>query len=187
VLYRSVNNVDLWIGILAEDHLPNKSVGRTLNAMLKSQFEKLRDGDFYFYLNDPYLSNAIRDQIKRTKFSDIIRRNTGLSNIAVNAFRTDSCEEEEGITIQAITTEVVPKAVYKIYPNPVRDLLTIDMTGLETPTSIKIVRSDGVLIKTIVPDGKQLLQVNTIGLTSGIYMVNITNSKETKSFSFVKL
>ena len=188
VLYRSVNNVDLWIGILAEDHLPGKSVGRTLNAMLKSQFEKLRDGDFYFYLNDPYLPNSIRDQVKRTKLSDIIRRNTGLSNIAANAFRTDSCDEEEQITAQAMTTEVAPRAAFKIYPNPVRDQLTIDMTGLEKPTSIKIVRSDGVLVKTIVPgDGKQLLQVSTTDLTSGIYMVNITTSKETKSFSFVKL
>ncbi len=188
ILYKSVNNIDLWVGILAEDHLPGKSVGRTLNAMLKSQFEKLRDGDYYFYLNDPYLPNATRNQIKRTKFSDIIRRNTGLSNIAVNAFRTDSCDEEEEITTQAITTEVVPRAEYKIYPNPVRDLMTIDMTGLEKPTSIKIVRSDGVLVKTIVPaEGQPLLQVNTTGLTSGIYMVNITTSKQTKSFSFVKL
>jgi hypothetical protein len=62
------------------------------------------------------------------------------------------------------------------------------MTGLENPTSIKIIRSDGVLVKTIIPaDGSQLLQVNTLGLTSGIYIVNITTTKETKSFSFVKL
>jgi len=188
MLYKSVNNVDLWIGILAEDHLPGKSVGRTMNAMLKAQFENLRDGDYYFYLNDPYLPNAIRDQIKRTKFSDIIRRNTGLSNIAVNAFRTDSCDDDEQITTKAITPEALPKTEYRIYPNPVRDLLTIDMTGLEKPTSIKVIRSDGVLVKTIVPaDGKQLLQVNTTGLTSGVYIVNIVNSKGTKSFSFVKM
>jgi hypothetical protein len=187
-LYTSVNNIDLWIGILAEDHLPGKSVGRTLNAMLKSQFENLRDGDFYFYLSDPYLPNAIRDQIKRTKFSDIIKRNTGLSNIAVNVFRTDSCDEVPEVTTKAITTEAVPREEYKIYPNPVRDQLTIDMTGLEKPTSINLVRSDGVLIKSIVPgDGNQLLQVNTTGFTSGIYMVNIITSKGTRSFSFVKL
>jgi hypothetical protein len=186
-LYGNVNNMDLWIGILAEDHLPGKSVGRTLNAMLKSQFEKLRDGDFYFYLNDPYLPNATREQIKRTKFSDIIRRNTGLSNIAINAFRTDSCDEEGAVTTKAITTEMVPRAEYKIYPNPVRDLLTIDMTGLEKPSSIKVIRADGVLMKTVVPDDKQLLQVNATGLASGIYMVNITTSKGTRSFSFVKL
>jgi len=59
---------------------------------------------------------------------------------------------------------------------------------LEKPTSIKIVRYDGVLVRTIVhSDGKQLVQVNTTGLTSGIYIVNITTSRETKSFSFVKL
>jgi hypothetical protein len=62
------------------------------------------------------------------------------------------------------------------------------MTGLEKPTSIKIIRSDGALVKTIIPaDGSQLLQVNTLGLTSGIYIVNIVTAKETKSFSFVKL
>jgi len=155
--------------------------------MLKSQFENLRDGDFYFYLNDPNLPNASREQIKRTKFSDIIKRNTGLSNIAIDPFRTDSCEQE-AITAKAITPETEPKATYKVYPNPVRDRLTIDMTGLENPTSIKIIRSDGVLVKTIIPaDGSQLLQVNTLGLTSGIYIVNITTTKETKSFSFVKL
>jgi peroxidase len=188
-LYTSVSNVDLWIGILAEDHLPGKSVGRTLNAMLKSQFEKLRDGDFYFYLNDPFLPNSTREQIKRTKFSDIIRRNTGLSNIAVSAFRTDSCDGDPGeITTKAITTEAIPKMEYKIYPNPVRDNLTIDMTGLEKPTSISLVRSDGVLIKTIIPgDGKELLQVNTTGLASGIYMVNIITTKGARSFSFIKL
>jgi hypothetical protein len=188
-LYTSVNNVDLWVGILAEDHLPGKSLGRTLNAMLKSQFEKLRDGDFYFYLNDPYLPNALREQLKRTKFSDIIKRNTGLSDIAVNAFRTDSCDgAKEEITTKAITMEAIPRMESKIYPNPVRDNLTIDMTGLEKPASINVVRSDGVLIKTMIPgDGKELLQVNTTGLTSGIYMVNIITSKGTRSFSFVKL
>src|SRR5205085_6838002 len=173
-LYGNVNNIDLWIGILAEDHLPGKSVGKTLNAMLKAQFENLRDGDFYFYLGDPFLPNGIRDQIKRTTFSDIIKRNTGLNNFSPTAFKTDSCNEEERTTTKAIAPEAIPKAVYKIYPNPVRDLLTIDMTGMEKPTSIKLLRSDGVVVKTIVPDdGKQLVQVNTTGLTSGIYIVNI--------------
>ena len=59
-LYGEVNNVDLWIGVLSEQHLPNTSVGLTLHAMLKSQFEKLRDGDYYFYLNDPFLPGFIR-------------------------------------------------------------------------------------------------------------------------------
>jgi hypothetical protein len=75
-LYGSVDNIDLWIGVLAEDHLPGKSVGKTLHEMLKAQFEKLRDGDFYFYLNDPYLPANVRDRIRNTTFSDVIRRNT---------------------------------------------------------------------------------------------------------------
>ena len=85
-LYGSVNNVDLWIGILAEQHLPNKSVGRTMNAMLKSQFEKLRDGDYYFFLNDPYLPNQIRNQVRNTSIFRRYKRNTNLTNILANAF-----------------------------------------------------------------------------------------------------
>ena len=54
-LYGTVNNIDLWVGALAEDHHPGSSVGNTIYRILKAQFENIRDGDFYFYLNDPYL------------------------------------------------------------------------------------------------------------------------------------
>lgn len=194
-LYGSVNNVDLWIGILAEQHLPGKSVGRTLHAMLKSQFEKLRDGDYYFYLNDPFLPAAIRAQIKNTTFSDVIKRNTGLSNMAANAFRTDSCDVEEetivsrGLPVNSASDIPATKenSSFKIYPNPASDVLNIELNSAETAT-IKIFSSSGRLIKGFVT-GKALqnLQVNISELTSGMYIVNVISNKEIKSFSFVKL
>ena len=51
-VYESVDDVELWIGALAEDHLEGASVGELLKAVMVSQFTKLRDGDRYFYLND---------------------------------------------------------------------------------------------------------------------------------------
>jgi len=188
-LYGNVNNIDLWVGILAEDHLPDKSVGRTLHAMLKSQFEKLRDGDFYFYLNDPFLPNIIREQIRRTKFSDIIKRNTGLNNIETNVFRTDSChEEEETVTQRRVPAESISELGYRIYPNPVHDLLVIDLAASEQSTSIKLYSSNGVIMKTIVAErGQTHLEVNTSGLPSGSYFVNINSNKGARSFKFVKL
>lgn len=188
-LYGNVNNIDLWVGVLAEDHLPNKSVGRTLHAMLKSQFEKLRDGDFYFYLNDPFLPNIIREQIKRTKFSDIIKRNTGLSNIETNVFRTDSCHgEEETITQRRIPGESISEMGYRIYPNPVQNILNIDLSGSEESTSIKLYSSNGVLIRTIVAErGQTHLQLNISKLSSGSYFVNINSDNGARSFKFVKL
>src|SRR5205807_697044 len=44
-LYGTVNNIDLWVGVLAEDHVPGASVGPTLRAVVLDQFTRLRDGD----------------------------------------------------------------------------------------------------------------------------------------------
>ena len=61
------------------------------------------------------------------------------------------------------------------------------MTGLEKPNAIKVIRSDGVLVKTIVPADDKQAPGKYNSLTSGIYIVNIINSKGTKSFTFVKM
>jgi hypothetical protein len=92
--YGTIDNIDLWIGILAEDMLPGKSVGKTMHALLKAQFEKLRDGDFYFYKSDPNLPAAIKTQVSNTKLSDVIKRNTTLTNLQSNVFITNPCPGE---------------------------------------------------------------------------------------------
>jgi hypothetical protein len=52
-LYGNVNNIDLFAGMLAEDTVKGTASGPTINAMIKVQFERLRDGDKFFYRNDP--------------------------------------------------------------------------------------------------------------------------------------
>src|SRR5262249_53831476 len=48
-LYGSVDNIDLWVGALAEDHVPGASVGPLIRAGLIDQFKRLRDGDSFFF------------------------------------------------------------------------------------------------------------------------------------------
>ena len=109
-LYGDVNNIDVWIGILSEDHLPGTSVGYTMQHILKAQFEHLRDGDYYFYLNDPFLPPLVRNQISKTRLSDIIKRNTKLTNLQDNVFFTLECpgDEEEAATVDT-TVKVAGK------------------------------------------------------------------------------
>jgi peroxidase len=188
-LYGTPNNIDLWIGILAEDHLPNKSVGITMNAMLNNQFERLRNGDFYFYLNDPFLTDNIRRQVKNTTFSDVIKRNTTLTNIAANVFRTDSCHTEEEVKAAAQKPESIPAndITFNLYPNPVTDVLNIQVPEAAGLYSIKIFSTDGILVKVLTAGSGKTIQVNTSHFTSGMYVVNIITGKELKSFKFVKL
>src|SRR5262249_48359751 len=50
-LYGNVNNVELFVGGLAEDHAAGSSMGPTFRAIIANQFERVRDGDRMWYQN----------------------------------------------------------------------------------------------------------------------------------------
>ncbi|MBL8830435.1 MAG: LEPR-XLL domain-containing protein, partial [Planctomycetaceae bacterium] len=87
-LYGSVDNVDLWVGALAEDHVAGASVGPTLKAIIADQFTRLRDGDRLFYLNN--FTGSMLQQIDHTTLADIVKRNTTVTNLQGNLFFFDS-------------------------------------------------------------------------------------------------
>lgn len=84
-LYGNVNNIDLWEGGLAEDHLPGADVGPTFTKVIVDQFERTRDGDRYWYQH-MYSGRALAD-IQSVNLADIIRRNTTITNLQNNVFR----------------------------------------------------------------------------------------------------
>ena len=76
-LYPNINDVDLWVGGLAEPHLPGGCVGETFAAIIAKQFQLLRDGDRYWFEN-PYLepTNDRMSKYRDTKLAEILARNT---------------------------------------------------------------------------------------------------------------
>jgi hypothetical protein len=88
-VYASPDDIDLWVGALAEDHIGGAQVGELLYSIVKDQFEILRDGDRFWYQRA--LTPAELDKVKDVRLSDIIRRNTDIRNeIPDNVFRTRS-------------------------------------------------------------------------------------------------
>jgi peroxidase len=90
-LYGDVNKVDAFVGMVAEPHLPGTEFGELQLAMWKQQFEALRDGDRFFYPNDPAL-RTIEQKFGLTyrhRLADIIALNTELEhgNIQPNLFK----------------------------------------------------------------------------------------------------
>ncbi|MFO0976044.1 MAG: peroxidase family protein [Planctomycetaceae bacterium] len=83
-LYGTVDNIDLWVGGLAEDHVRAGSVGPTFKAIILEQFGRLRAGDRYWYQNQ--FKGTQLNELSRTTLTDIIRRNTQLTSIQKNAF-----------------------------------------------------------------------------------------------------
>ena len=54
-IYGSVDKVDAFVGMLSEPHVRGTEFGELQLAMWKRQFTALRDGDRFFYENDPVL------------------------------------------------------------------------------------------------------------------------------------
>jgi hypothetical protein len=56
-IYGSVNNLDAFTGMVAEQHIAGTEFGETQRALWTRQFQALRDGDRFFFGNDPTLTN----------------------------------------------------------------------------------------------------------------------------------
>ena len=85
-LYGSVDKIDAWVGILAEDHTRNSSLGETAAAVIADQFTRLRDGDRFWYQNDTFEPRE-RSLIERTTLSDVLLRNSGATGLQPNIFK----------------------------------------------------------------------------------------------------
>lgn len=73
--YGTIDLLDPWVGMLCEPPLEGAAVGQTIKTVLVDQFERLRDGDRFWFQNDPDLA-PLKEQIESTALVDIIRRNT---------------------------------------------------------------------------------------------------------------
>ena len=85
--YGNVNDIDLWVGGLAEDHVSGSSVGRTFQRILVDQFSRVRDGDRFWYERD--LSSGELTLVRNSSLTDVIKRNTTITNLQDNAFLFD--------------------------------------------------------------------------------------------------
>jgi hypothetical protein len=83
--YGDVNKVELWIGGLAENHLPGAMVGQTFDLIISKQFEALRDGDRLWYQNQGF-DAATLSEIESTTLSSLILKDTNTQHIQADAF-----------------------------------------------------------------------------------------------------
>lgn len=121
-LYSSVDDIDPWVGMLAEAHMHGTLFGPTVMKIMEVQFTRLRDGDRFYFLNDPVLSPTEKDKILATTLHDIIMRNTGIILMQDNVF--DAMPHED---ICGSMTSDVAGQVYTEEGQAVADV-TLDFT-----------------------------------------------------------
>src|SRR5262245_4861562 len=87
-IYGSVDKIDAFVGMVSEKHVAGTEFGPLQLAIWKKQFAALRDGDRFFYLNDPVL-NTIRQTYGidyRHSLAELIKLDTG-ADVEANVFK----------------------------------------------------------------------------------------------------
>ncbi len=87
-VYPTVDDIDVWVGAVAEDHVAGSSVGELVLAVLVDQFNRVRAGDAEWYQN--VFTGQDLAQVEATTLSDVIERNTTVRNLQSNVFFADT-------------------------------------------------------------------------------------------------
>jgi hypothetical protein len=85
--YGSVNDIDAWVGGLAEDHVSGGSLGPLFTTIIVDQFTRLRSGDRLYF--EAWMSPAEKAAIKSTSLASVIKANTALTTVQRNVFVTN--------------------------------------------------------------------------------------------------
>ncbi len=173
-IYGDIDRVEAWVGMLAEDKMPDAMIGEVLMDILISQFKNLRDGDRFYFEDNQNLSILEKEEILDTYFQDVIMRNTGISLMQKNVFKAMPHEEiPSGPFITPIHLESI------IYPNPVdTDETTLKLySNQEGEAQLYLLNSTGQILRNYqysVISGDNFIPIN-IGsdLPRGTYFVQV--------------
>lgn len=186
-LYGDVNNVDPWVGMLAERHLPGSIFGELVMRIIESQFQILRDADRFYFENDPAFTPSQIEEIKSTKLYDIVMRNSNLSIMQKNLFvampHSDIPEGPELIGNEALAAA--------LYPNPAYDQSTMKLELAEaSDVNITIFNYSGQLMsrqQVSAQEGKNLIDLELDAYwPRGFYNVLVESGEQYTILKLVK-
>jgi Ca2+-binding RTX toxin-like protein len=82
-----LNNVDLWVGGLAEEIMPfGGMLGSTFNFVFETQLESLQDGDRFYYLARTAGMNFLTE-LENNAFSKLVMLNTDVTHLPDQIFK----------------------------------------------------------------------------------------------------
>ena len=82
-----VNDVDLFVGGLAEAPVGKSQMGSTFTWIFQEQLDRLQEGDRFYYFNQLKDAPLLLADIGSQHFSDIVMRNTGLDHLHYDIFK----------------------------------------------------------------------------------------------------
>jgi peroxidase len=190
--YASVEDIDFMIGGLAEDHMPGALVGELFYVVLKDQFERLRDGDRFWY-QEHFAASRVNDLEKET-LAGIIRRNTPIdTEIADDVFRMNLNPVAAGVPSAATLQLASP------VPNPSRGRTAVQLTApaeLSAVTEVAVFNLRGERVSTLhrgtLAAGAHRFEWNRMDTSgrkaaAGVYFIRVRTAETTAATKLVLL
>jgi hypothetical protein len=184
--YGSIENLDLWVGLLAETHMDESMMGRLMQVIIKEQFQLLRDGDRYYYEADPLFTYEELEDVSNTSLRDIIMRNTDIKLMQDNVFTAMSHDDipdaPEPIPVDLDAT---------LYPTIVQDLFNLNVfANYNSEVTLQIINMNGAIVSETtrflqIGENKVIIAVDS-DMPHGIYNVLIYNEASYTIRRFVK-
>lgn len=169
-LYKDVNDIDPWVGMLAEDHMPNALFGPTAMRIVKAQFMNLRDGDRFYYENDAAFTAEEITAIKTTTLADIIRRNMDI------VIQDKVFWAEPPAALTAVNEPIALDNQLTSFPNPVQHQFVLELNSLVSGAGFIDIRNNlgqQVSQQNIqLAEGANQFQIDLPNyITNGVYQV----------------
>ncbi|KAK1154167.1 myeloperoxidase-like [Acipenser oxyrinchus oxyrinchus] len=86
-LYGSPDNIDIWMGGISEPFASNARVGPLFACLIATQFQKIRNGDRFWWENSGTFTESQRNSLRTVSLSRIICDNTKIQEVPENAFQ----------------------------------------------------------------------------------------------------
>lgn len=182
-VYGSIDNLDPWVGMLAEKHMPNAIMGRLMMTVIEKQFQDLRDGDRFYFEHDATFDDVEIQKIRNTKMRDVLMRNTRIDLMQNEVFKAMPFDN---IPFGPKPLPIELRA--ELYPNPVTTQANINIYS-ESAQFVKLVAYDvngRVAMETTLHLYKGITKtaVDFSSLPGGMYNLYISNDK---AYSIVRM
>lgn len=143
-VYGDINNVDSWVGMLAEVPLQESIMGRLMHTILSRQFRAVRDGDRFYFEIDPSLTASEVAEINSTSMRDVIMRNTNITLMQDNVF--SAMPHEDIIS----GPQPIPEDLNAtMYPVPISSDYTLNVySDKEQTATVKWIDANARIVKT---------------------------------------
>ncbi|MEM1122227.1 MAG: peroxidase family protein [Bacteroidota bacterium] len=206
--YSSVDDIDAWVGMLAEEPNEGNLFGETVSAFMKLQFELIRDGDRFYYEIDPTLSEAEKTAIRSTTMRDVLMRNTNIHIMQDNVFKakhpTSICGfYGESARLQGIVTNefgsIVLNVEVEVNDEQNRTLssaisdgtFSVDDIATCEEVSMKLAKNDsydnGITTLDMVLILKHILNIDAFDTPYKIIAADVNNSKSVSASDLVAI